>query len=126
MNAVIGVIYYPSRIMEERGLLILGQQEHEQLLDEEILQLKGLLQAKEKELQRLHSILKSTPQQQQQHQQQQHQQQQQHNWHQPRAEMDIVDRLESLEQEMVQLKRRTPTLAEHKCARPACAACCPS
>ena len=119
--------------MEERGLLILGQQEHEQLLDEEILQLKGLLQAKEKELQRLHSILKSTPQQQQQQhqqqQQQQHQQQhqqQQHNWHQPRAEMDIVDRLESLEQEMVQLKRRTPTLTEHKCARPACAACCPS
>jgi hypothetical protein len=119
MNAMIGVIYYPIRIMEERGLLILGQQEHEQLLDEEILQLKGLLQAKEKELQRLHLILKSTPQQQQNH----HHQQQQHSWHQPRGEMDIVDRLESLEQEIVQLKRRTPTLAEHKCALPACAAC---
>ncbi len=33
-------------MMEERELLILGQQEHEQLLDEEIAQLKAVLQEK--------------------------------------------------------------------------------
>jgi hypothetical protein len=87
-------------MMEERALLILGQQEHEQLLDDEIAQLKGLLQAKEKELQRLTSVLKAVP-----HQQSGSRDQQ----------VDIVERLESLEHEIVQLKRRTPTLADAKC-----------
>jgi hypothetical protein len=96
-----GVIDYPNRMMEERALLILGQQEHEQLLDDEIAQLKALLQAKENELQRLHLALKSAP----------HQQQSQSH----RQSVDIVERLESLEHEIVQLKRRTPTLADVKC-----------
>ncbi len=96
-----GVIDYPNRMMEERALLILGQQEHEQLLDDEISQLKALLQAKEKELQRLSFALKAAP-----HQQQARSRNQ--------AE-DIVERLECLEQEIVQLKRRTPTPADVKC-----------
>lgn len=103
-----------NRMMEERSLLILGQQEHEQLLDEEISQLKTLLQGKERELQHAHSLLKGAatrvPQ--------QLQQQQPYNHHHPRADMDIVERLESLEQEVGHLKRRTPTLAELKCANP--------
>ena len=85
---------------EERELLILGQQEHEQLLDEEITQLKGLLQEKERQLQHAHALLKGTGRSQQHHN---------------RGEMDIVERLETLEQEIGQLKRRTPTLAEFKC-----------
>ena len=105
-------------MVEERELLILGQQEHEQLLDEEINQLKVLLQSKEKELQHAYSMVKgsgSWPHQQaHSHQQQHHQQQQQQHHHHSRADMDIVERLESLEQEVVQLKRRTPTLAEPK------------
>ena len=88
--------------MEERELLILGQQEHEQLLDEEITQLKGLLQEKERQLQHAHALLKGGGR--------PHQQQ-----HQARGDMDIVERLETLEQEIGMLKRRTPTLAELKC-----------
>ncbi len=97
--------------MEERELLILGQQEHEQLLDEEISQLKRLLQEKEKELLYAYSLSKESAVRMQ-------QQAQQQRLLQPRSEMDIVERLESLEQEVVQLRRRTPTLADLKCVAP--------
>ena len=107
-----GVNNCANRMIEERSLLILGQQEHEQLLDEEISQLRTLLQGKERELQHAHSLLKGAatrvPQ--------QLLQQQPYNHQHLRADMDIVERLESLEQEVGHLKRRTPTLAELKCA----------
>ncbi len=93
--------------MEERELLILGQQEHEQLLDEEISQLKRVLQEKDKELMYAYSLSKEPAV-----------RMQQQRLVQPRSDMDIVERLESLEQEVVQLRRRTPTLADLKCVAP--------
>jgi hypothetical protein len=95
-----------GRMIEERGLLILGQQEHEQLLDDEIAHLKSLLQTKEAELQDARAALKAAvgrPS---------HSSQ--------LTELGIVGRLESLEQEIVQLKRRTPTLYAAACAAGAC------
>ncbi len=98
---------FVGRMMEERELLILGQQEHEQLLDEEISQLKRVLQEKEKELMYAYSLSKESAV-----------RMQQQRLVQPRSDMDIVERLESLEQEVVQLRRRTPTLADLKCVAP--------
>ena len=98
---------FVCRMMEERELLILGQQEHEQLLDEEISQLKRVLQEKEKELMYAYSLSKESAV-----------RMQQQRLGQPRSDMDIVERLESLEQEVVQLRRRTPTLADLKCVAP--------
>ena len=70
--------------------------------------------AQERELQQAHSLLEGAvgKHQHQQHNHHHQHQQQQQQQQQQRVSSDFVDRLESLEHELNQLKRRTPTMSD--------------